>query len=251
MHNMTYKTRIISFKALVGSHNYNLATEESDKDYKVFLYPTFNDLYNMKELSGQLQSDSDKEDITYHDVRKLYKLFTKSNISQLEILFSSEVIKGDGLYDELYAMRDKIATINLKYLYDSTMGMVVGLKHNIAKQYNKGDTDKVRKLTANILRLESTLTNFWLEDFKDFGEAVRFDNESNDRKRILSIREGRESLKDSMTLQHQSELRLAELKPKYYEKSNDSQKEIEQEIYNILYRYVRNHIEKNQMEGKY
>ena len=33
-------------KFLVGSHNYNLNTEESDKDWKVFLYPSFDNLYN-------------------------------------------------------------------------------------------------------------------------------------------------------------------------------------------------------------
>lgn len=38
--------RIVVLKALVGSHNYNLNTESSDKDYKYFVLPTLDDLYN-------------------------------------------------------------------------------------------------------------------------------------------------------------------------------------------------------------
>ena len=41
------------FKALVGSHNYNLADKNSDKDYKVFVLPTFEDLYNGVQYSKQ------------------------------------------------------------------------------------------------------------------------------------------------------------------------------------------------------
>jgi len=36
---------------LVGSHNYNLNNENSDKDYKIFVCPTFEDLYYNKKLS--------------------------------------------------------------------------------------------------------------------------------------------------------------------------------------------------------
>ena len=42
---MKYADRQWLIKALVGSHNYNLNTETSDKDYKVFVLPTFNELY--------------------------------------------------------------------------------------------------------------------------------------------------------------------------------------------------------------
>ena len=38
--------RIAVLKALVGSHNYNLNTESSDKDYKYFVLPTLDDLYD-------------------------------------------------------------------------------------------------------------------------------------------------------------------------------------------------------------
>ena len=43
--------RKVVFKALVGSHNYNLNDETSDKDYKYFVLPTFDDLYTGKMFS--------------------------------------------------------------------------------------------------------------------------------------------------------------------------------------------------------
>ena len=43
--------RKIAMKAFVGSHNYNLDTPESDKDYKYFVLPTFGDLYDGKQCS--------------------------------------------------------------------------------------------------------------------------------------------------------------------------------------------------------
>ena len=36
---MDFGGRTVAFKSLVGSHNYNLNTPESDKDYKVFVLP--------------------------------------------------------------------------------------------------------------------------------------------------------------------------------------------------------------------
>ena len=67
-----YKGRQIVFKSLVGSHNYNLATPTSDKDYKVFVFPTFDDLY-----FGQTYKHStvgEHVDYQAHDIRKLPEL---------------------------------------------------------------------------------------------------------------------------------------------------------------------------------
>ena len=53
--------RVSVLKALVGSHNYNLNTPESDKDYKLFVLPTYDDLYERKDYSVSVESS--KEDI--------------------------------------------------------------------------------------------------------------------------------------------------------------------------------------------
>ena len=64
---MRINHRIVVMKALVGSRNYNLNTESSDRDYKYFVLPSFDDLYN-----GVLFStgrETPLVDYTIHDVR--------------------------------------------------------------------------------------------------------------------------------------------------------------------------------------
>lgn len=78
------------FRALVGSHNYNMNTPESDKDYKIFVAPTFNDLYFNKSYSNFIIGETEDYDI--HDVRKLSNLLWKSNVNFMEVLFSEDIV---------------------------------------------------------------------------------------------------------------------------------------------------------------
>ena len=66
---MEYNGREVVFKTLVGSHNYGLNRKGSDKDYKVYLAPTFDDLYEGNKFSHQTVSFA--VDMDYHDIRKL------------------------------------------------------------------------------------------------------------------------------------------------------------------------------------
>ena len=66
---MRIHNREVVIKAVVGSHNYNLNTENSDEDFKYFVMPTFEDLYKGKFFSYSTQSD--ELDYTVHDIRKL------------------------------------------------------------------------------------------------------------------------------------------------------------------------------------
>jgi predicted nucleotidyltransferase len=131
-----FGNRKIAFKALVGSHNYNLNDETSDRDYKFFVMPSFDDLYDSKYFSLPSQV-SEELDFDVHDFRKLPQLFYKGNINFLEVLFSTEVVFIQqsnhyidtsigivkGILDELFSMRDKIAQMNLPYLYHACKGM--------------------------------------------------------------------------------------------------------------------------------
>ena len=73
------------FRALVGSHNYN-NTPESDKDYKIFIAPTFDDLYFNKQFSNSIIGETEDYDI--HDIRKVSHLWWKANVNFIEVLFS-------------------------------------------------------------------------------------------------------------------------------------------------------------------
>lgn len=129
-----------AFRALVGSHNYNLATESSDEDFKVFIVPTFDDIYYNK-MVGRMDVGLEV-DVDYHDIRKIPDLWFKSNINFVEVLFSSRISFEHStiipanqffLQRNLLDRRDEIARINLPYLYDACFGMYLQKRKSVLK----------------------------------------------------------------------------------------------------------------------
>ena len=126
MNKTLFDGRKVAFKALFGSHNYNLQTQESDRDYKYFVIPTFEDLYKGKFFSTSHVGDGDDYDV--HDIRQLPNLWWKANINFLEVLFSEEYnfagIDGVlyGRLAQIWKLKDKIARMNLPYLFNACVG---------------------------------------------------------------------------------------------------------------------------------
>jgi len=116
-----YENRDVVLKALVGSHNYNLNTPESDKDFKLFVAPTFEDLYTGKMFSTAKQSDELDYDV--HDIRQLSNLLWKANINFIEVLFSTNYEYVDPDLEFLIIERERFAMMNLPAFYNATMGM--------------------------------------------------------------------------------------------------------------------------------
>jgi len=123
--------RNVVMKALVGSNNYNLQTEErvidgriilaSDKDYKAFITPTFEELY--RKTMFVKSEIGIEEDIEIHDVRKLPDLFWKSNLNYLEPLYSKELwMDGSVEMAEIYSLRQEIFNMNLPVMIKHLWG---------------------------------------------------------------------------------------------------------------------------------
>ena len=115
------ENRKIAFVALTGSHNYNLNTPTSDRDYKAFVFPNFEDLYSNKMFSKSVVTET--FDATVHDVRKLPELWWKANINFIEVLFSIETQLVDNRFRSILKRRDEFATMNIPYLYHASRGM--------------------------------------------------------------------------------------------------------------------------------
>lgn len=112
--------RKVVLKALVGSHNYNLNTPTSDRDWKYFVLPTFDDLYTGKMFATAKQGETD--DFDCHDVRQLANLLWKANIAYIEVLHSVDV-GYDPALKWLFENREALSTMNLPYFFNSTLGM--------------------------------------------------------------------------------------------------------------------------------
>jgi hypothetical protein len=238
------KLRRNSFKALVGSHNYNLQTPESDRDYKIFFYPAFDDLYSGEKYSKAKTSDN--EDIEYHDIRKLPDMLWKSNVNFLEVLFSQEVQSDDTLYEKLHNRREEIARMNLPYLYDACMGMFYKKKKEYERDLNYIDLEeddavrmkKVNKHAMSAYRIMDFLYRYCANNFTDFQNAIKYKKKDQQRDFLLSIRNGH--FEDVGLLVEQKLIQANSLKESY--KGKELNEELKEWIYDAIKEQVRDNI---------
>lgn len=198
------------FTSLVGSHNYNLNTKESDKDYKRFLIPNFNDLYSKDLIKSESflkllkEKNGEELDIEYHDIRKIESLFYKANINFLEVLFSEDM-EVNSYYEEemseLLNLRQEIAKMNLPYLYKACIGMY----HNKRKLLTKGTegTQYVvkkygydTKQAMHCYRVLDFLKRFQKTNFNDFKDAIWYKDDDRIRECLLRIKDGKLTLEE-------------------------------------------------------
>lgn len=145
-----YHGREVVFIASYGSVNYGTNDETSDNDYKVFLMPTFEDLYKGKMFSSNVKIDGD--DYEFHDVRKLETLFYKANPSYLEILVAKETWvnpKYKSFWKFLMNNKYKLSKMNMKSYYKAINGVMMQKYKAIEKdlpnsQENEGYKRRVK-----------------------------------------------------------------------------------------------------------
>ncbi|GAB6253631.1 hypothetical protein BCSAG_49490 [Bacillus cereus] len=197
--------RKIVLKALTGSHNYKLATPESDEDYKVFVLPTFEDLYKGNMYANSTVTETVDHDT--HDIRKLPELLFKSNIAYTELLYADKIYF-NAMLNELIELRDEIMTINLPQFWKSCGGMYL----NRMKKLEKGTdgtqhlVDKYGYNTKEAMHMFRTIyipVKFAKQGFKDYEKAIKC--EQWERDFLLAIKHGMFSLeefKEFITLYH-------------------------------------------------
>lgn len=182
--------RKMLFKALVGSHNYNLNTINSDKDYKVFVLPNLDDIYKGNLFSSEKLGE---EDINIHDFRRLESLLVKSNVNFVEVLFSQDVVINNDLpgkmiqlIHELFKIREEIAKINLYYLYNACYGMY----HNKMKEVHRkiNSEEFPFKSASQAYRILDFLIRYKNNNFSSFKDAIYYEDKDKERLFILSIK---------------------------------------------------------------
>ena len=185
--------REIVLKALVGSHNYNLNTPESDRDYKVFTMPTFEDLYKKNQYSNSVIGEL--EDLDIHDVRKLVDLFYKANVNFLEVLFSNQIYNPQGFEEmnNILSLKNDIARMNLPYLFNACGGMYLN-KMKLLTKGTEGTQHLVEKYgydtkqALHAYRIMDFIVRFEATGFKDFEKAMKY--EGKDLEFMLEIKNG-------------------------------------------------------------
>ncbi|PJN57807.1 hypothetical protein PAEAM_39140 [Paenibacillus sp. GM1FR] len=230
-------------RTVSGSINRNLNDEASDRDVKYFVLPNFNDLY-----TGSLYKNfqtSTTEDIEIHDVRKLEKLLTNSNLTFLELLYSVEVDTfGYAEIEQLLNYRDRISTINLKSLFNSCFGMYRGQMRDLTKPNSETQKSMIAQYGYNTKKAMMSLhfllflIRFHKSEFKDFKGAITY--EGTDRAYMLGLKHGELSLDEFKKITRLNEEKALKLEQSYYEVPLD--KEANYYLKTLLQTLVKNHI---------
>lgn len=115
--------------ALQGSQNYGIADEESDIDSKILIIPQLEDIiFNRKPVSNTLEMPDNNEHVDCKDIREYFKIFRKSNINFVEILFTDYWIVNNQYQDLWLTLRqnaESLARMN-RFAAVSCMG---GMAH--------------------------------------------------------------------------------------------------------------------------
>lgn len=234
------KERRELFKVLVGSSNYNLNTENSNKDYIIFVSPTFDDLYNRTKF--QKSYIGEEEDFHIQDIRGLIKLI--SNVNSMEVLFSKDKIINPCLEQEtkdlicnIFNKRKEIAKANLPSFYQSGIGMHLSNMRKISEGNGKKSLiDKYgydTKKACQCVRILDLLRRFADSNFNEFEFSLTYDNKDDFRELLLDIKHGIYSKEQFMTISNNI---FKEVESKYKEVylSKESNKEINEFLLNSI-----------------
>ena len=126
---------------LYGSQNYNLATPESDEDYKWIEFPSAEDLFKEKTLNRQVT-----ENYSVWDVRNFLKYLMKANPNALELLFSIEQDYFDKNFEELLNyIRPRIGSV-IRKNWDNFSRAMLGIAWESVRR-NQTTPKTVARLT--------------------------------------------------------------------------------------------------------
>ena len=124
---------------LQGSQNYGVSDEESDIDSKVLVIPSLEDIVlNRKPVNYTLEMPDNQEHVDCKDVREYFKIFRKSNINFVEILFTDYYIvnsKYYDLWDKLRENAEGLARMNPYAAVSCMKGMASEKRHALCHEY--------------------------------------------------------------------------------------------------------------------
>lgn len=123
-------------RVLYGSNNYQLDGPDSDKDYKVFLCPDFNDLYNSKKVEkNDLPAATYGEQFSPMDVRQFSRNLAKGNVNCCEYLFSTENKHTPDFLSFLSVAREAYEQGYVVTCWDTFFASVEGMVKNSLDRY--------------------------------------------------------------------------------------------------------------------
>lgn len=232
----TFQGREIVWQAIVGSQAHNLATPESDVDYKYFVTPSFDDLYSGKFFATA--NVSQILDYDAHDIRKFGELIWKANINFVAALFRV-LYCGEGL-EWIVNNADKLAMMNLPAFYHATMGMHYEKMSSLLK--GTGNTQVLvdrfgydTKQATHALRCAMVVGR--VSDGMSVQDALYFKDGDANRTILMNVKAGKYTLDEFEKMTQ--EFRVHALLSKSWFMAQKANKELREELNSIIKQAVK------------
>lgn len=123
---------------LQGSQNYGLADENSDIDSKMLTLPSVRELVLNLKPYNHVHIMEDESHVDCKDSREYFKIFRKSNINFVEILFTDYWIANpvyQDLWFDLLSRREELARINPYAAVSCMRGMAMEKRKALDHEY--------------------------------------------------------------------------------------------------------------------
>jgi hypothetical protein len=252
LNELGYDMGSICFIALQGSQNYNLDTYEelyeSDFDWKVFVYPTFEDVYYGRKVSKTIEYEFGQFELK--DIRLFPELLSKMNSSYLELLYT------DYFFGEpLVQFRDcanQLITERVCLLIKTLMGMALEKQSALCKPYS-GLVDKLEKFGGydpkqlhHAYRIKYMLCrlndNFGTTNFINYKNILEFSGGSFAHQHLMDVKvhgvvsksEAERQMEDVISKCRTIYERFWEEKQPKFEIKSDALNKIEKLVYELV-----------------
>lgn len=253
----------VLYLALQGSQNYNLDeySEDyySDVDTKAIVLPSFEDFcYNRTPVSTTLILDSN-EHIDVKDIRAMFEMFKKNNLSYLELLYTPYSIVNEKYkenMEELLNNRDKL--INKIRLFKAIAGMSMEKKKALCHPY-PNLLEKIEKYgfdgkqLSHCVRLNEILSRMLLynEELQDVYKTNKREELMNYKKQLIKDGSRIMTKEEAIELCEYYDAATKMLKDAYLEEHPDEEKQpcqynLNELTYKILKKKFREEIEKDE-----
>ena len=170
-------------KLLYGSQNFGYNNEKSDKDYLIFTFPSWNDILKNKCTSKE-EKNIDNSIYKIKDIRNIYKMIEKSNINDLQFLFSKEKYNADCL-NWIFENKEKLIRCNLAECYRTNKGYFFSqIKENTPKSFTRAYA-VICILKSMINNQETKFYNKFLKDLRKIYEKNWNNKEFRNKQQIF------------------------------------------------------------------
>ena len=243
-----YPVRQFLVIALAGSQNYGLDTENSDVDTKMLIIPTLGDISMNREPVSKTSIRENSEHTDIKDYRLYFNTLKKQNPNFVEILFTNYYVVNpeyQAEWDELIAIREKIARLNPHKTISSMRGIV----HQKYKQFANENSirgDLVKKYgydgkqAYHLLRIENFI-NKYIENV-DYAVALRPEEEL--RKKLFDYKLNKVPFAEAKAEMERAYNKVTKLTEEYLAKNSsindiETEKEMDLIAYEILKKSLR------------